>query len=269
MDYDQLHQQVRSHYGALSPQLKRIAAFVLEQSHEAALATVAEIAGRLDVQPSAVIRFSKAVGFNGFAEIQDILLMRLRQSLPSYRERIERAGAAASSSRSLLEMHAEEDMQALRALQSGELGADVDRAAAVLARAQFVYLVATGRAMPVASYLAYALGRLEKRTLLVDSTNPTLAQQAQLATGRDAVVATSFHPYNPNTVALAKAVVSAGVPMVPITDSIVSPLASMPGPHLVYSETGSQPLRSLTVPMCIARTLVVSTGAHMQKRRKA
>lgn len=269
MDYDQFHQHVRSRYERLPAQLQRIAGYLLDHSDDAALATVAEVAARVEVQPSSVIRFAKAVGFSGFSEIQEILRTRLRQSLPRYRDRIRTSPKPGDSDgTSLLRLHAQEDQEALTALQAGELGEHLDRAAMALARAHIAYVVATGRAMPVANYLWYAISRLERRCVLIDSTRPTDAQQAMLATSADLVIVTSFHPYSPATMELVRGLDARGMSLIGITDSIASPLANIAGVRLVYSETGSQPFRSLTVPLALARTLVVATAHRLERKRR-
>ena len=60
-------------HSTLSPQLQRIAQYVLDHPTSVATSTIADLSDALGVQPSSFIRFSKAVGFKGFSEIQRIM----------------------------------------------------------------------------------------------------------------------------------------------------------------------------------------------------
>ena len=74
---------------SFSDRLKVIAEFALEHPTEMALGTVAEVASRAKVQPSAVVRFANALGYGGFSEIQQVFRSRLVASVaPTYKERI-------------------------------------------------------------------------------------------------------------------------------------------------------------------------------------
>jgi len=72
----------------LPKRLSQIAAFALEHPDDIAFGTVALIAEQAEVQPSSLIRFSQAMGYQGFSELQEIFRARLRDRVPNYEERI-------------------------------------------------------------------------------------------------------------------------------------------------------------------------------------
>src|SRR3546814_7460630 len=59
-----------AHYDGLSRRLQQIARYVLDHPNEVALETLAVIAQRADVQPSAIVRFAKGFGFAGASQMQ-------------------------------------------------------------------------------------------------------------------------------------------------------------------------------------------------------
>ena len=77
--YTELKESIGQAYAQLPKQLQRIARFALDKPDELALGTVAVIAGAADVQPSSVIRFANALGFNGFSD-RDVFLVGDTQS---------------------------------------------------------------------------------------------------------------------------------------------------------------------------------------------
>ena len=87
--YEALRAEIARRHPEFSNRLKVIAEFALENPTDMALGTVAEVASRAKVQPSAVVRFAHALGYGGFSELQKAFRSRLVASVaPTYKERI-------------------------------------------------------------------------------------------------------------------------------------------------------------------------------------
>ena len=86
-----------------------------------------------------------------------------------------------------------------------------------------------------------------------------LNELAQAGAG-DALIAVSFAPYAPFTVDLAKRARRAGVPIVVITDSALSPLAGLADVRFEIVESDFGSFRSLSATFCLAMTLAVAVG---------
>ena len=84
-------------------------------------------------------------------------------------------------------------------------------------------------------------------------------QLAQAGKG-DALIAVSFSPYTPLTVDLAQRARRAGVRIVVITDSALSPLASLADVRFEIVESDFGSFRSLSATFCLAMTLAVAVG---------
>ena len=91
MNYDELRGAIAQRHRALSGRLQQIAEFVLDHPTDVALGTVAEIAERSGVPPSAIVRFAHALGFDGFTQMQQVFRSRLVAGVaPSYKARLAR-----------------------------------------------------------------------------------------------------------------------------------------------------------------------------------
>src|SRR6185436_279699 len=87
--YEALRAEIARRHPRFSDRLQVIAEFALDHPTEIALGTVAEVAQRARVQPSAIVRFARAMGYGGFTEMQQVFRSRLIASVaPSYKERI-------------------------------------------------------------------------------------------------------------------------------------------------------------------------------------
>jgi len=127
-----------------------------------------------------------------------------------------------------------------------------------LAKAGTIYLIGLRRSFPIASYMAYALGKLGVRAILVDAVGGLASEQITFAGPQDAVLAISFTPYASETISLARAAAQKGVPIVSITDSPFSPLAQVAGPWIEISEGNFEGFRSMAATLTLAMTLTVA-----------
>ena len=75
---------------ALPKRLTQIAAYALENPDEIAFGTVSSIAAQAEVQPSALVRFSQAMGYQGFSDMQEVFRSSLRDRILNYGERIQK-----------------------------------------------------------------------------------------------------------------------------------------------------------------------------------
>ncbi|WP_193368983.1 MurR/RpiR family transcriptional regulator [Pelagibius marinus] len=266
-DYEELKSAIAGRYASLSRQLQSIARFALENPNDIALETVATIAKRAGVQPSSMVRFAQTMGYDGFTTMQQVFRSRLMAGAVSYRDRIRSmAKDRGEGPESLLDDFVDEGMASLQALRDSIDRPTIAAAADRLVAAEEVFLLAQRRAFPVAFYLAYALGRLEKRYRLLDGTGGLMHQQAAQARPSDTILAISFTPYSQDVIDIARERSEAGVPIVGITDSPLSPLAMAASVSFEVPDQGDQPFRSLVAPLCLAQTLMVTVGQKMAER---
>jgi DNA-binding MurR/RpiR family transcriptional regulator len=134
----------------------------------------------------------------------------------------------------------------------------LDQAIETLADARTIYLLGQRRAFPVSHYLAYALAKLGVRAALIDNVGSLGGEQLAHAGNNDALIAISFAPYTPLTVDLTRQAAGRGVPIVVITDSALSPLASFAKARFEIAESDFGSFRSLSATFCLAITLAVA-----------
>lgn len=261
--YEALRTEIARRHGEFSDRLQTIAEYALEHPTEMALSTVAEVAEKARVQPSAVVRFAHALGYAGFSEIQQVFRTRLVASVaPTYKERIaglRRDGRfrGASTPGSVLSRFASEGMVALESLQHGIPEKDLARAIAVIGAAETIYVLGLGGSFPVAAHLTYVLRKLGRRVILLDGLGSAIGEQAVAAGAKDALIAISFKSYNPDTARIFPEMVARGIPAVSITDSLLSPIVENAEVVFEIPDMPEAALRTMVAPMCLAQSLAV------------
>jgi len=269
-DYDELQAEIGRRFPALSRQLQRIARFALERPQDVALDTVAAAAGKAEVQPSAMVRFAQAMGYDGYSDMQRIFRARLVQRSGSYRERIaslRRAAPALSRPQAVLHDFVADSVAHLSRLEEHVATERLERAVGLLAGASRIHVLAQRRAFPVACYLSYALAQLEMPVSLLDGVGGMVREQARGMRRGDVLLAVSFRNYSPEVIELTADAHRRGIDVVVITDSPVSPLARNATVAFDLGDPSDRPFRSLVEPICLAQALVVSVGHVLAEPR--
>ena len=267
-DFAALKALIGERAGKLPRRLTQIASFALDNPDEIAFGTVSSIAEQADVQPSTLVRFSQAIGYQGFSDMQEIFRSRLRDRILNYGERIQQLrehALAASKPNVIFQGFCDATEKSIASFREKLDPNDLDRAVSMLTGARTIYLIGLRRSFPIASYMAYALGKLGVRSILVDAVGGMAAEQLTFATEADAVLAISFTPYASETVALTKSATARGVPIVAITDSPFSPLAQNSNLWIEVGEANFEGFRSMAATLALAMTLTVAIAEKREQ----
>jgi len=268
----ELREAIRARYDSLSGRLRQFAHYVLDAPNDVALETLAVIAERSGVQPSAIVRFAKQFGFDGATPMQRVFRADLVAANPvaAYGERVrrtlDRLENRSDDPASLLREFAEGTDLALRQLTHTVGAAELAAAFRLLEQANTVYVVGVRRAFPVAAYLAYSLQQSAKRTVFIDGVAGLWRQQAAAIASGDLLIGVSYRPYAEETVQVLSAAHAQKAAVLAITDSAVSPIAKEADTVLRVQEAEIRGFRSLSASMCLAQTLVI--GYAFRSTRK-
>lgn len=262
---ESLRSEIARLYDGLSPRLKQVATFVLDNPNDIAVETLSVIADRCDVQPSTIVRFAKSFGYGGASEMQRLFRDEFLTAAPSpsYSERVRQFRQRFDSADWLLPfnvMHdfTESNIIALEHLRESVSQEDLERAIELIHRAHTVYIAGVRRSFPVAAYLAYSLSHVEKRAFLIDGVAGMTSEQSWMLGPEDAVIAVSFMPYASETAELAQRAKANGAPLIVISDTSLNPVARNAEVCFEIKDAEVRQFRSLTASMCLAQTLVIS-----------
>ena len=262
---DALRSEIARSYEELSPRLKQVANYVIDNPGDIALETLSVIASRCDVQPSTIVRFAKVFGYSGASEMQRLFrdeILTMPPS-PSYSERVRQFRERSDevdwlSPHNVMQDFADSNIIALEHLRDVIRKEDLERSIDLMRDAHSIYLAAVRRAFPVAAYLAYSLSHVEKRAFLLDSVAGMTNEQTAMLGSDDLVIAISFRPYASETLAVVERAASNGAKIIVISDSRLSPVGRDAAVCFEIKDAEVRQFRSLTASMCLAQTLVIS-----------
>lgn len=268
---EELRAVILERYEDLSKRLQQIARYVLDEPNAVGLETLAVIGERAGVQPSAIVRFAKAIGFESASQMQKVVRDGLvaGSAVLGYSERVRQFSESARSGApptDVLSEFVEGTVLALNNLRELVKAEDLQTAVKLIAECDTVYVIGFRRSLPVSSYLAYSLQQLNKRTIFVDGVGGLTRQQVQSITSRDLLVDVSFHPYADETLQAVQLAVSHNAKVLSISDSLVSPTAKPATLALQVREAEIRKFRSLAATMCLAQALVISYAFEVSRR---
>ncbi len=245
--------------------LRRCAVYIAENPESVAVSTVAELAAAADVQPSALIRFCKLLGFSGFSEMQKLFRVSYVKSWPDYSSRLEKLRLKGDGNPgALLAEFADAGRASLEKLLHTVDNTSLEHAVQLLGKARIVHVAGYRRLFPVASYMAYAFEKMKVPCIL--HSNVGSLSSINMLSKEDVLIAISFSPYSNETVELVQAAKNCSMPVVAITDNVTSPLMHFNPVGLLVSEIDVGDFRTLTGVLSLAMTLVVHTGTVRDAR---
>ena len=263
-DVESLLRRITEMQAALPKRMRDCGAYVLGHSDRIAFETIAEIASNADVAPSAMIRFSKLLGFSGFAEMQRLFRAEVAPARPEYQSRLATLKAMGDDTpERLFADFSEATKISIERLATRIDSAQLSRAVEIIDSARTIHVVGLRRAFAVASHISYLLRKLDRVAVLHDSVGSI--DSRSLIRGDDALMAISFAPYTPITVALAEEAKAKGAGVIALTDTKLSPLAALADVSFEISEEEVGGFRTFSATFCLATTICVAAGAAAAK----
>ena len=200
---------------ALTPTERRIAEAVVAEPTLLAFGTVSDLASRVGTSRPSIMRFASKLGFNGYSQLQQHARSELSHQLSRPSERIRSDGDRIVPARVAINDAITSVFDAIEGDRLAELADPV-------VRAERVWIVSgeTSQAGAHAFHSGLSMVRPRVQTLQEHSYTSTLSD----AGPRDAAVVFDFYRYRRQVLAAAKVLADAGVTVVAITDSPLSPL---------------------------------------------
>lgn len=267
-NYEAFTREIEEAYDDLSSTNQLIGRYLTQNPNDVAIKSINAIAERCSVHASSLVRFAQAFGYSGFRELQGIFQARLATAAPGYEARV-------NALRSELELHkggprgvlgdlVARDIASLQDLMSQASDEKFERSVDLLAAADTIYLIGQLRSAPIAIFMRYVLSMLRRRVVLLDANGGLATEIAKVMTPADVLIAISFRFYAKEVISIADGAHAAGVPIIAISDSRLSPLAKTASVLFEIPEDEYTFSRSLAAPMCLAQALMVALAARLQ-----
>lgn len=235
---------ILARFDEFSRSQRDVAQYIVDHLDEVAFQTAEELARRANTSSSTVVRFSQALGFEGYPELQ-------RSARDEYRRRhepgaIEADGAAPlfGLDRSPFEDALAQDHQNLEATARRVSRKDIERTIEAIATAEKIIVVGTDQMAFFASYFRHLLMLLDLRVEIVASASQESLQRLGRIDDKTLLVALSAGRPHPLVVRAMKLARHRRGRAIALVDATLSEVAQLANTTLFYSSDSPAYVRS-------------------------
>jgi DNA-binding MurR/RpiR family transcriptional regulator len=231
---------------------KDVARYIVDHLDEAAFQTAEELARRADTSSSTVVRFSQALGFDGYPELQQAAIEEYRSRAPGDNGQ---AGPLFDFDHSEFEASLAADHSNVEETVRNLTREQVEACVTALAGAQRVMIVGLDQLAFFASYLRHLLALLDIRAEVVSSPRQDSITRLSRVDEDSLVIAFSAGRAHPIVVRAMKLARHRGARTLAITDATLSDVGEHCDLTLYYSSNGPSFTRSNTSLLAIVQAL--------------
>jgi DNA-binding MurR/RpiR family transcriptional regulator len=268
-EHQSLSKYIQARFDECSRSQKDVAQYIVDHLDEAAFQTAEELARRANTSSSTVVRFSQALGFEGFPELQAAAREEYRRVHTKTESKNGAGGAAAGSSTPLFSLDQNEFETALTAdhLNVEETARKVSRSSVEalisgIVSAEKVLVAGTDQMAFFASYLRHLLMLLDLRVDVVASpSQEALSRLGRIDQGTLVIGLSAGRPH-PLVVRAMKLARHRKARTAAITDATLSEVAKLAQIKLYYSSNSPAYVRSHTALLSLIQALAYGVYAQ-------
>jgi len=259
-----LRAAIEAHEGRLSRSDQTLVQHVLQDPRGCAFLSAAELAARIGVHSSTVVRLAHKLGFGGYPELRAALQRDVLHGSDPDR-RIARQ-LSSQSEGTILENLVARDHDYLARLVEHVRQEDIDGVADALLAARQVVLFGIGTSVSLVTLLERRLRRYGLVVVRAGRAAREAAEAAGTLDERDALLALAFHSVPHGLSPLLAHAGKVGAVRVLISDTL-GPLIRPVPEHLLAAPRGvPDEYQTATVPMAICNALILTMSARAPER---
>ena len=248
-----LSDYIQERFEEFSRSQKDVARYIVDHLDEAAFLTAEELARRASTSSSTVVRFSQALGFEGYPELQQAAIEEYRTTIAT--AGVPGSGPLFSFDHSELEASLSADYTNLEETARKLTTEQIDKSVAALATAQRIVIVGVDQMAFFASYLRHTLSLLDIRAEIVASTGGESLQRLGRIDDETLVITLSAGRAHPLLLRAMKLALHRGARTLAISDATMSEVGEHAEMTLYFSSNSPSFTRSNTALMALVQAL--------------
>ncbi len=241
----------------LTPTQRKVLDFILKHPEEAAFYTATELAAKLDVSDTSIVRLAQALGYKGYPHLK----RKIREFVKPRITTVERLSDAVRRVESTGDVLASVMVRDLHNLQITLEEADTDAFTAVVSEmnaARRIFIIALRSTHCLGVFMSSALKFLGRDADLLLPGIGDMPEQMSDLCEKDLVIGFAFPRYTRTTVEVLKEARSRGARVVVVTDGELSPLNQFAHHSLTAAYELDSHVESFTAALSLVNALVTA-----------
>jgi DNA-binding MurR/RpiR family transcriptional regulator len=261
-----LPDRIQKFFPYLSANRKKIAEYISSDGTTASFAGLRELATKIGVSESSIVRFAQDLGYSGYPELRLHLQDEVKKKLGSA-ERMRRTLSSVGKKEDLLLDLFHKDIElieeTLAVVTSDQLSAAIGK----IWGAERVFIIGLRSSFALAYFLYFRLVRLQIDARLISVTGGTsLFEQLALLRPRDLLVAIGFAGVPDETNIAMDHSQTIGATVLGITYPATSEIGRRADILLLAKRGDQSRVQSLTAPFCLLNVLAIGVATAKQSR---
>ena len=253
MDFQQL---INDKFDNFTRSQKKISQYFSEHLQQIAFSTLEELAKQIGVSTTTVIRFARALGYQGYSELQKDIQNSIQNKV-SLPERL--PSQESETNNILLSDSFQNDIQNIQNTLEIQNNEDLQAAIDMIHSAGNVYVLGMRSSFATSYYMASRLGEIRSNVHLVQSVGMCFIQKKLSAQNRAMYVLLTCFRATPNSVPLILSwMKSEGVKIILITSQNYSPVKGYGDIILPCFISSLSYKNSSAAPLCLSNYLIAA-----------
>lgn len=257
-EYRDLLNRIQVRFKKLSKGQKRIADYILNNYDKVAFMTASTLGDAVEVSESTVVRFANALGYGGYPKLQKALQESIKTKLTTV-QRFEMSKELDSNTDIYKKIMTQDVENIQRSIEEMDVE-NLRNIAEAIHQARKVYVLGLRSSSVLAQYLGFYLNFEVQNVQVIPSGALDAFDQVINLTKEDLLITITFPRYSNQTLRLAKYANEKKIPILSITDSILSPVASLSSHILTAKYDMTTFIDSLVAPMSVINALILAVG---------
>lgn len=242
-------------YESFTRSQKAVADYLINHLNSVAFYTLEELAGKIGVSTTTIIRFSRILGYQGYSEMQKDIQNNIQNKV-GLPDRI--MGHKERPANTLLAESFENDIDNIQRTLTAQKDEDLQAAVDCISEANNVYILGMRSSFTISFYFASRLGEIRENIHLIQSVGMGYPEEIVSAKKGDVCIAYLFPRYSKLTATILSWLKNEGVKIILITSQNYSAVRGYGDIILPCSISSVSYKNSFAAPLCLSNYLVAA-----------
>lgn len=239
---------------------KSVANYLIDNQDSIAFCTLEDLASRIGVSTTTVIRFSRALGYKGYSEMQKDIQSNIKNKV-ALPERLTKSDTQIPNNQ-LLQESFTLDIQNIQKTMAAQKDEDLEDTIQSLSKARRIYILGMRSSFAIAHYFTSRIGEIKENVKLIQSTGMIYPEEIIEAGEGDVCVAFMFPRYSKMVAASLSWMKNEGVKIILITSLNAAAVSGYGHIILPCSISSNYFKNSLAAPLCLTNFLTAALAEY-------
>ena len=259
--------KLTENYEMFTHSQKTIANYLIDNQDNIAFDTLEDLAEKIGVSTTTVIRFSRVLGYQGYSDMQKDIQnnVRTKAALP---DRFDKTNLNIPKNQ-LLQQSFSNDLNNIQKTLSLLNDEDLEKTIQMISNAKNLFVLGMRASFSIAHYFASRIGEIKPNVRLISSTGMIYPEEINCAQPEDVCVAYMFPRYSKTATTILSWFRSCGVKIILITGQNITSVTGYGDVILPCIVSSVYYKNSYAAPLCLTNFLIAALGqANPEESRR-